>query len=134
MATDNGPHDIPGILRDAAAYIHRNGWHQRGFYDPRSAHLLPPACAAGAIRAAICGRPGDVTDMTDAQVRALRRAEYALASHLDEEFRNYHRQAKHSAETWSLTVIGDWNDEPDRCPADVIGALNDTATTVEKGH
>ncbi|MGC5032227.1 DUF6197 family protein [Micromonospora sp. DT229] len=43
------------LLRMAALYLRRHGWHQGTYYHPTTAEPFPSACAAGAIGIAAAG-------------------------------------------------------------------------------
>jgi len=123
------------ILRYAALYLYRHGWHQGDmFADPDQP--TPPACAQGAIRMAVCGSPtvaytADTSLMVD---RAIGEFACWLAwndpGYLD-EFKQFDL---HDDDTALDQVAGDWNDEPDRTADEVIAALNAAADSWDRIH
>jgi hypothetical protein len=117
------------VLRGAALYLARHGWHQGGFYDVTSDEVFPPACAAGAIRVAVCGEPvSDLVDQGDRRPQAqdVIMAQRVLAAYLDHEFLPW--------EASSLDIVGDWNDEDGRTTEQVIAALNAAADEWDLFH
>jgi len=114
------------ILRGAAVYLTRYGWHQGAFYPLRYLPPFPPACAAGAIRAAVCGRPVRYLEgISRQEQRLLTRAERVLAAYLDDEYTDYETP---------FTVIGDWNDVTGRYLDEVIAALTGAADEWDRTH
>jgi hypothetical protein len=113
------------ILRCAARYLQTNGWHQGAFYPERNQLAFPPACAAGAIRAAVCGRPArNLEDLPKTEQRMINAAQLVLAGYLDED--------PHA--NGVLAVISDWNDEDLRTPAEIIDALDIAADEWDQLH
>jgi hypothetical protein len=118
---------VADTLRHAARYLQRHGWHKGAFYlEPSGA--FPPACAAGAIRIAVCGRPVRLDDdelTLDDRCR-IAAAETALADHL-----GYYPMHEDEA---PAVLIGTWNDEDWRTAADVITELNHAAAALDRDH
>jgi hypothetical protein len=77
------------VLRAAALYLERHGWHQGHFYADevlplsRRTSPFPPACAIGAIRIAVAGRRIDNWRLDRETDLAINRAVCVLADHLD---------------------------------------------------
>jgi len=115
------------ILRGAARYIQLHGWHQGNFY-PLDHGPFPPACAAGAIRVAVCGRPVRYLENLDHhEQRLVTRTEQFLAAHLDPD-----RTPEVLGGPFS--VIGDWNDLDWRNSTEVIDTLTDAAGEWDRIH
>jgi hypothetical protein len=120
------------ILRAAALYIERHGWHQGALYpEHHNRHhrtTLPPACAIGAIRIAVTGR---ITwfrdDLTNTEAPLVRRAEKVLAGHLD-------HCDDTDREVDATTVISTWNDEDWRTATDVTTELRAAADDWDHIH
>jgi hypothetical protein len=93
------------VLDRAADIIERNG-HCKGFYYDASVDLSPaecPVCPLGALALAM----GATNPKTDRAFGSP--AEIALERYLD------------------IVSVADWNDAPDRTPAEVIAALRGAA-------
>ena len=92
------------LLRGAALYIARHGFHQDDMFANLT-QLAPAACAMGAIRMAACGSA--TAAYTDSQAALAN----ATIGHLAEHIRL-------TAAPWysgdSDFVVADWNDEPTR--------------------
>jgi hypothetical protein len=113
------------ILRGAALYLRRHGWHQGTYYPEHHATAFPPACAEGAIRTAACGRPVRFhDDLTRDERRLVRAADIILASYLDGD---YDRDRDDDAALDAAAAITAWNDEDWRTRREVIDLLTDAA-------
>lgn len=113
------------ILRCAATYIRRHGWHQGDAFAADTDQLFPPACALGAIHAAVTGTA--TLSLKGSDVASLRGAERVLAAHL-------HVDLDRLDTDQPFDLIGDWNDEPDRTAAQVVAALHEAAEDWERIH
>lgn len=105
------------VLRGAALYIARHGFHQDDMFANLT-QFAPPACAMGAIRMAACGSatvPYTIgqASLVDATITHL--AEYILTS----------------GNRWYSSgpdfTVADWNDEPARTAEHVIATLRAAA-------
>lgn len=115
------------ILRGAARYLELHGFHQGNFYPEQAAGPFPPACAAGAIHAATCGRPVYFVDELAQDERLVSNAaKLVLAAHLGD--------GRILADYTPLQVIADWNDVDGRTRAEVIEALRDAADDWDWRH
>jgi hypothetical protein len=127
------------VLRHAAIYLWRYGWIKAAFYhqpDPDLELPFPPACAVGAIRAAVFGRPMDALyDTAGSQlddpdhnglVDQCIAAQQVLAKEVDPEF--------DPDVSVTLDVIADWNDTAERTIADVLIALYCAADDWDAAH
>jgi len=115
------------ILRGAALYIGRHGWHQGAFYPEHHDQLFPPACADGAIRLAVCGRPVRfLQDLTDEESRQVAAAESVFVLHLG--------YLGDDIDDTPMVLIGYWNDEGWRTSDRVIAELDLAAFEWELTH
>jgi len=123
-AADPTPADI---LRHAALYLQRHGWHQGDMFTNPDLPT-PPACAQGAIRMAVCGSPTivyttDTATQVDTALAVL--ADYlVLHGYLDPD--------DHDEDC--DTLIGDWNDTRDRTLTQVTAALLAAADDWQTHH
>jgi hypothetical protein len=109
-------------LRLAARYLQRYGWAQGTFYAQSCVEVFPPADAAGAIRAAVCGTPvDDLSTRTPEEIQDVQAAQQALIAHLDYLYGDYAFTADY--------VLGTWNDLPYQDAAGIISVLNAAAIT-----
>jgi hypothetical protein len=117
------------ILRGAALYLSRHGWHQGDMFAI-VAGPTPPACAIGAIRMAVCGGlyeyRGEQGHHVLRTVRVL--AGYLLGPALPTP--DHHRIDLGSADE----VVWDWNDEDGRTDTEVITTLTDAADWWQQRH
>src|SRR5215475_5812016 len=67
------------VMRGAALYLHRHGWHQGDLFADEQT-ITPPACLLGAIRMAACG--GVTVLYTDATSALVESTIYHLADWL----------------------------------------------------
>lgn len=111
------------ILRGAARYLELHGWHRGDAFQPDTGRPFPPACALGAIQAAVTGTANRVTS---ADIPAMCSAELVLAAHLDDD--------PDRLDTDPFELIGDWNDHADRTAAQVITALTEAADDWDRIH
>lgn len=114
------------ILRAAAQYIDRHGWHHGAYYlDPCANNT--PACAIGAIRVAVCGHRvilGDV--LADDERYRIAGAEIMFADYLGFYPMNETRSPRVS--------ILDWNDDDWRTGIDVTDAMRRAADDWDRVH
>jgi hypothetical protein len=112
------------VLRDAATYLDRHGWTQGNFYKFFAHDPMPAACAVGAIRMAVYGKPVTGIDFIgepDARTLCVR-AEATLADHLgidttDTDLRDLD----------TTDGIVRWNDHTNRTRFDITDALRAAA-------
>lgn len=111
--TDPTPADI---LRYAALYLVRHGWHQGDMYANPD-QLTPAACLQGAIKMAVCGGP--TVDYTAATVDQVDTAIAVLADHLT--LYGYIDMDDHDED--SVQFVADWNDTTGRTITQVLAVL-----------
>ncbi|WP_431973283.1 DUF6197 family protein [Micromonospora haikouensis] len=124
------------LLRMAALYLRRHGWHQGAYYaDPD--HLTPPACAAGAIGMASTGHQVDnflQLDHLDDDHHADTLA--ALAAFVD--YLDAHEPVFYVDEDGFLVDEHgwpfSWNDDPARTAEQVVTALEAAADEWDSLH
>ena len=136
-ATQNPPTEVQvtpaDLLRMAALYLRRHGWHQGTYYAPTDTPT-PPACAVGAIGMACAGRPVNHfsyinTDFQPAYLDAIA----ALTDYLDQHYPIHHVD---DDGYWldEHTSPYSWNDDP-LCTAEhVIAALEGAAKEWDRLH
>ncbi|MGK5674508.1 DUF6197 family protein [Micromonospora sp. URMC 106] len=136
-ATHNPPTAVQvspaDLLRMAALYLRRHGWHQGTYYAPINTPT-PPACAAGAIGIACAGHrvehfsqlDGDTLAdyLTTLAVFVDYLDAFAPVFHLDEDG---HLLDEH-------TSPYSWNDDPARTAEQVITALETAADEWDRLH
>ncbi|MEV7232299.1 hypothetical protein AB0M79_35660 [Polymorphospora sp. NPDC051019] len=120
------------LLRNAAVYLDRHGWHQGFLLDLDADTPYPPACAMGAIRMAATGNADDVTTATIPadDYTACLIAQAILANHLEPD---YDHTTDIEADL-NFEVISDWNDDTERARDDVTTALRDAADIWDRQH
>lgn len=125
------------ILRCAALYLTRHGWHQGDMYtDP--GQLAPAACALGAIHMVVCGHTG--TDYTDDQLDIYDRAVAILADHIDaliweiDTITSPWISDGYDEPFSPTAIVAGWNDDARRTVHDVRAALADTAAEWDRLH
>ncbi|MEU4714087.1 hypothetical protein AB0F73_10625 [Micromonospora purpureochromogenes] len=111
------------LLRMAALYLRRHGWHQGTYYAPTADSITPPACAAGAIGIACAGHRVEHFSQLDGDTLADYLA--ALAAFVD--------YLDTTAPVFFIDEDGylldehtspySWNDDPGRTAEQVITAL-----------
>jgi hypothetical protein len=111
------------ILRGAATYLDRYGWHQGDYYatiaDPSVP--FPPACAFGAIAAAAYG--GRIADPYSPNLPGDQRRAFTRAADVfDGYLIDYH-----GTDDGNLIPGQEWNDVTGRTAADVTAALRAAA-------
>jgi hypothetical protein len=120
------------LLRGAAVYVARHGFHQGDMFaadtDP-----FPAACAQGAVKMAICGRP--YAAYTREQGLLFDRAMNALVAYLDTRFNLLPVDDENTDEFADpFQTVADWNDETGRTAAQLVTALNGAADEWEFFH
>jgi membrane-bound lytic murein transglycosylase B len=119
------------LLRCAARYLLRHGWHQGDMYartvtnDPAT----PPACALGAIRMAVCGGPDTAYDGDQAE--QMNTAVHAFAGLLIDWTEPDPDEIRTDD---PYDVVADWNDDAHTRADHVIAALHDAANRWEQRH
>ncbi|MGC4853724.1 DUF6197 family protein [Micromonospora sp. DT4] len=131
-ATQNPPTTVEvsaaDLLRMAALYLRRHGWHQGTYYAKNPDTLTPPACAVGAIGMACAGHRVEHFYGLDPDTQVtFRRIVGILTVYLDD-----HAPVLHVDEDGYLldehTSPYSWNDDPARTAEQVITALEAAAT------
>ncbi|MGW3805860.1 DUF6197 family protein [Micromonospora sp. NPDC005113] len=122
------------LLRMAALYLRRHGWHQGTYYAKNTDTITPPACAAGAIGIACAGHPVEHFSQLDPD---------ALADYLTTlgAFVDY---LDTTAPVFLVDTDGyltdehtspySWNDDPARTAEQVITALQAAANEWDSLH
>ncbi|MFF0655867.1 hypothetical protein [Micromonospora tulbaghiae] len=122
------------LLRCAALYLRRHGWHQGTYYAPTTDILTPPACAAGAIGIATAGHR--VEHFSQLDPSAL--ADYLAAMAAFVDYLDDHAPVFHIDEDGYLldehTSPYSWNDDPARTAEQVITALDAAADEWDRLH
>lgn len=130
--TDVTPADI---LRGAALYLQRHGWHRGSLYaDNDSTNLTPAACAQGGIGMAAFGQriPAHARCYGAADWRTFQRASNFFNDYLN--LSGAKASPTDEQEPWEGPSIGDWNDEPGRTFDEVHAALLAAADEWERLH
>ncbi|SCF13602.1 hypothetical protein GA0070607_5975 [Micromonospora coriariae] len=130
-ATQNPPTAAPvtpaDLLRMAALYLRRHGWHQGTYYAPTTDPLTPPACAAGAIGIACAGYTVEHFSQLDPDALA----DYLSALGVFVDYLDATAPVFHIDEDGYLldehTSPYSWNDDPARTAEQVITALEAAA-------
>ncbi|MEV1145187.1 hypothetical protein [Micromonospora sp. NPDC049799] len=122
------------LLRMAALYLRRHGWHQGTYYDTTTDTLTPPACAAGAIGIACAGHK--VEHFSQLAPDTL--ADYLSALGVFVDYLDTHYPLFLVDEDGFVidehTSPYSWNDDPS-CTADhVIAALENAAKQWDRLH
>jgi len=113
------------ILRRAAAYLQRYGFHQGDMFVSTTTSPNPAACAQGAVKMAICGNP--YANYTLGQAALFDLTMTVLAEHLGmpcywDTDPLLDKEPAPAAE-W----VADWNDDRARTAEQVITAMTATA-------
>ncbi|RQX07551.1 DUF6197 family protein [Micromonospora arida] len=130
-ATQNPPTQIQvtpaDLLRMAALYLRRHGWHQGTYYAKTPDTLTPPACAAGAIGIACAGHTVEHFSQLDPDALA----DYLAALGVFVDYLDTTAPVFHIDEDGYLldehTSPYSWNDDPARTVEQVITALTAAA-------
>ncbi|MEU7970807.1 hypothetical protein AB0B48_02040 [Micromonospora sp. NPDC049089] len=131
-ATQNPPTSIQvtlaDLLRMAALYLRRHGWHQGTYYAHNADTLTPPACAAGAIGIACAGHKVEHFSQLDPDALA----DYLAALGVFVDYLDTTAPVFFIDEDGYLldehTSPYSWNDDPARTAEQVITALQAAAT------
>ncbi|MEU0156475.1 DUF6197 family protein [Micromonospora fulviviridis] len=122
------------LLRMAALYLRRHGWHQGTYYNSITDTLTPPACAAGAIGIACAGH----TVEHFAQLAPDALADYlaTLAAFVDylDAFYPLFLVDEDGFVIDEHTSPYSWNDDPARTAEQVITALDAAADEWDRLH
>ncbi|NES13273.1 MULTISPECIES: hypothetical protein [Micromonospora] len=139
-ATHNPPTTAPvtpaDLLRMAALYLRRHGWHQGTYYNNLfpTDFPTPPACAVGAIGMACAGHRADhfYTLDIDTQI-TFRQTVGVFTTYLDD-----HEPICAIDDDGFLidehTSPYSWNDDPARTAEQVITALESAADEWDRLH
>ncbi|MEU4554006.1 DUF6197 family protein [Micromonospora violae] len=115
------------LLRMAALYLRRHGWHQGTYYAHTTDTLTPPACAAGAIGIACAGRRVEHFSQLDPDALA----DYLAALGVFVDYLDTTAPVFFVDEDGYLldehTSPYSWNDDPARTAEQVITALTAAA-------
>ncbi|MBG6069170.1 DUF6197 family protein [Micromonospora ureilytica] len=131
-ATQNPPTQIQvtpaDLLRMAALYLRRHGWHQGTYYAHNTDTLTPPACAAGAIGIACAGHTVEHFSQLDPDALADYLATLGVfVDYLDTTAPIFHiDEDGYLLDEWDSPYS--WNDDPARTAEQVITALQAAAT------
>ncbi|MFI1191833.1 hypothetical protein ACH4T9_00920 [Micromonospora sp. NPDC020750] len=122
------------LLRMAALYLRRHGWHQGTYYAPTTDTPTPPACASGAIAMAVAGRRADQFHGLGWETEAtFRQVVRILTAYLDD-----HEPIRAIDEDGFLidehSFPYSWNDDPGRTAEQVITALEAAADEWDSLH
>ncbi|MEU9516770.1 hypothetical protein [Micromonospora sp. NPDC048169] len=122
------------LLRMAALYLRRHGWHQGTYYAPTTDTPTPPACAVGAIGMACTGHPvHHWYDLdTDERITYLA-AIAAFVDYLDDFAPVFHIDEDGYLLDEHISPYS-WNDEPGRTAEQVITALENAAEEWDRLH
>ncbi|KAB1940599.1 hypothetical protein F8271_15785 [Micromonospora sp. ALFpr18c] len=131
-ATQNQPAQVQvtpaDLLRMAALYLRRHGWHQGTYYAKTPDTLTPPACAAGAIGIACAGYRVEHFSQLDPDALA----DYLAALGVFVDYLDTTAPVFFIDEDGYLldehTSPYSWNDDPARTAEQVITALETAAT------
>ncbi|MER7893566.1 hypothetical protein ABTX15_27500 [Micromonospora sp. NPDC094482] len=138
-ATQNPPTGVQvtnaDLLRMAALYLRRHGWHQGTYYAPTADTTpTPPACAAGAIGIACAGHRVEHFSQLDPDALADYLATLgAFVDYLDA----YYPLFLVDEDGFGIdenTSPYSWNDDPARTAEQVITALDAAADEWDRLH
>jgi hypothetical protein len=137
-ATHNPPTAVQvtpaDLLRMAALYLRRHGWHQGTYYAKNTHTLTPPACAAGAIGIACAGHRVEHFSQLDGDTLA----DYLTALAVFVDYLDAFAPVFHVDEDGHLldehTSPYSWNDDPARTAEQVITALEKAADEWDRLH
>ncbi|MET7373529.1 DUF6197 family protein [Micromonospora arida] len=131
-ATQNPPTAVEvspaDLLRMAALYLRRHGWHQGTYYAHTTDNPTPPACAAGAIGIACAGHKVEHFSQLDPDALA----DYLAALGVFVDYLDATAPVFFVDEDGYLldehTSPYSWNDDPARTAEQVVTALEAAAT------
>ncbi|WP_328421083.1 hypothetical protein OG470_04565 [Micromonospora sp. NBC_00389] len=137
-ATQNPPTAAPitpaDLLRMAALYLRRHGWHQGTYYANSTNNPTPPACAAGAIGIACAGYRVEHFSQLDPDALA----DYLTALGVFVDYLDTTAPVFFVDEDGYLldehTSPYSWNDDPARTAEQVITALQAAADEWDSLH
>ncbi|MCM0674677.1 hypothetical protein NCC78_08245 [Micromonospora phytophila] len=122
------------LLRMAALYLRRHGWHQGTYYAPTTDNPTPPACAAGAIGIACAGHKVEHFSHLDGDTLA----DYLTALAVFVDHLDAHAPVFFIDEDGYLldehTSPYSWNDDPARTAEQVVAALEAAADEWDRLH
>ncbi|QGN46366.1 hypothetical protein GKC29_05640 [Micromonospora sp. WMMC415] len=122
------------LLRMAALYLRRHGWHQGTYYDTSTDTPTPPACAAGAIGIACAGHKVEHFSQLDGGTLADYLATLAAFVDYLDAFHPLFCVDEDGFVIDEHTSPYSWNDDP-LCTAElVIAALEDAAKEWDRLH
>ncbi|NJP30677.1 DUF6197 family protein [Micromonospora thermarum] len=139
MKATHKPHTLAPVtpadlLRMAALYLRRHGWHQGTYYNTTPDTLTPPACAAGAIGIACAGHRVEHFAQLDPDALADYLATLgALVDYLD-AFHPLFLVDEDGFVIDEHTSPYSWNDDPARNAEQVITALEAAADEWDRLH
>lgn len=111
------------VLRYAALYVQRHGFHQGDMFALQ-ATPTPPACAQGAVKMAICGNPH--ATYTAAEAALFDQTNRVLAAHLDSEYLGWALD-QDGVPAAPHALVAEWNDEDGRTADELVTALTEAA-------
>jgi hypothetical protein len=122
---DTAPPTTAAILYGAADHLSRHGWHQGGLRPFTGLYITPPPVCAGAAISVVAY--GDIFGwLLDTSTDPAGAAAKYFAQHLSKTTGVY-------GHDW-VSIIGVWNDDPDRTVDQVITALRAVARKWETEH
>jgi len=114
----------PGdVLRYAALYVQRHGFHQGDMFASLTTPT-PPACAQGAVKMVICGNPQAAYTPDEAVL--FDETNRALARHLDREYLGWEHDPT-GVPAAPHALVAEWNDEDGRTADELVTAMTDAA-------
>jgi hypothetical protein len=139
-ATQNPPTGVQvtpaDLLRCAALYLRRHGWHQGTYYNNLfpSDFPTPPACAAGAIGIACAGHTVEHFCQLDPDALADYLATLAAFVDYLDDFYPLFLVDEDGFVIDEHTSPYSWNDDPARTAEQVITALESAADEWDRLH
>ncbi|MEU0150332.1 DUF6197 family protein [Micromonospora fulviviridis] len=122
------------LLRCAALYLRRHGWHQGTYYATTTDTLTPPACAAGAIGIACAGYRVEHFSQLDGDTLADYLATLAAFVDYLDDFAPVFHIDEDGYLLDEHTSPYSWNDDPTRTAEQVITALESAADEWDRLH
>ncbi|MGY0004120.1 DUF6197 family protein [Micromonospora sp. I033] len=124
------------LLRMAALYLRRHGWHQGTYYNALfpADFLTPPACAAGAIGIACAGRKVEHFSQLDGGTLADYLATLAAFVDYLDAFHPLFLVDEDGFVIDEHISPYSWNDDPTRTADQVIAALESAADECDRLH
>ncbi|MFI6332225.1 hypothetical protein ACIBBG_28435 [Micromonospora chersina] len=125
----------PGdLLRMAALYLRRHGWHQGTYYNTTTDTPTPPACAAGAIGIACAGHRVEHFAQLDPDALADYLATLATFVDYLDAFHPLFLVDEDGFVIDEHISPYSWNDDPARTAEQVITALDAAADEWDRLH